>query len=104
MQGLQNQAKMFDVQVQQRPLWLLQVGRKERRMKEWICRELSTSTSDNENGVLMIEKELIRCKDCKYFTRDSITGVTIPGTEYCIFTMNNRIEENDYCSRAERKE
>ena len=47
---------------------------------------------------------LIRCKDCKYFTRDSITGVTIPGTEYCIFTMNNRIEENDYCSRAERKE
>ena len=73
-------------------------------MKEWICRELSTSTSDNENGVLMIEKELIRCKDCKYFTRDSITGVTIPGTEYCIFTMNNRIEENDYCSRAERKE
>ena len=73
-------------------------------MKEWICRELSTSTSDNENGVLMIEKELIRCKDCKYFTRDSITGVTIPGTEYCIFTMNNRIEENDYCSRAEREE
>ena len=47
---------------------------------------------------------VIRCKDCKHFTRDSITGVTIPGTEYCIFTMNNRIEENDYCSRAERKE
>lgn len=73
-------------------------------MKEWICREISTSTSGNENGVLMMETELIRCKDCKYFTRDSITGVTIPGTEYCIFTMNNRIEENDYCSRAERKE
>lgn len=46
---------------------------------------------------------VIRCKDCKYFTRDSITGVTIPGTEYCIFTMNNRIEENDFCSRAERR-
>lgn len=48
--------------------------------------------------------ELIRCKDCKYFTRDTITGVTIPGSEYCIFTMNNRIEEDDFCSRAERKE
>ena len=47
---------------------------------------------------------IIRCKDCKYFTRDSITGVTIPGTEYCIFTMNNRIEENDFCSRAEKKD
>lgn len=47
---------------------------------------------------------VIRCKDCKYFTRDTITGVTIPGSEYCIFTMNNRIEEDDFCSRAERKE
>lgn len=47
---------------------------------------------------------VVRCKNCKYFTRDTITGVTIPGTEYCIFTMNNRIEENDFCSRAERKE
>ena len=47
--------------------------------------------------------EVIRCRDCKYFTRDTITGVTIPGTEYCIFTMNNRIEEDDFCSRAERK-
>lgn len=35
-------------------------------MKEWICREMSTSTIPNENGILMIEKELIRCKDCKH--------------------------------------
>ena len=48
--------------------------------------------------------EVIRCKNCKYFTKDTIAGVTIPGTEYCIFTMNNRIEGNDFCSRAKRKE
>ena len=47
---------------------------------------------------------VVRCKDCKYFTRDTITGVTIPGSEYCIFTTNNRIEGDDFCSRAERKE
>ena len=35
-------------------------------MKEWICRELSTSTGNSENGVLMMETELIRCKDCKH--------------------------------------
>ena len=36
-------------------------------MKEWICREISTLTGDNENGVLMIETELIRCKNCKHY-------------------------------------
>ena len=36
-------------------------------MKEWICREISTSTGDNENGVLMIETKLIRCKDCRHY-------------------------------------
>ena len=62
-------------------------------MIEYIC--------EIDEGMIPV-RELIRCKDCKHFTRDSITGVTIPGTEYCIFTMNNRIEENDFCSRAER--
>lgn len=36
-------------------------------MKEWICREISTTTKDVENGILMRETELIRCKNCKYF-------------------------------------
>lgn len=70
-------------------------------IKECIC---SVRLIDGVIAKTTPTQELIRCKDCKYFTRDSITGVTIPGTEYCIFTMNNRIEENDYCSRAERKE
>ena len=49
-------------------------------------------------------EKVTHCRECKYFTRDTITGVTIPGTEYCIFTMNNRIEEDDFCSWAVRKE
>ena len=70
--------------------------------------EIRQSDSDEYNPPSYIWRdntgEIIRCKDCKYFTRDTITGVTIPGSEYCIFTANNRIEEEDFCSRAERKE
>lgn len=58
----------------------------------------------DKHGYSAFYEKVIHCKDCKYFTRDTITGVTIPGSEYCIFTMNNRIEEDDFCSRAERKE
>lgn len=35
-------------------------------MKEWICREISTATKDAENGILIRETELIRCKECKH--------------------------------------
>lgn len=56
-------------------------------MKEWICREMSTSTSGNENGVLMMETELIRCKDCKWHNTDEdecwLSGLDTDGYEYC---------------------
>ena len=56
-------------------------------MKEWICREMSTSTSGNENGVLMMETELIRCKDCKWHNTDKdecwLSGLDTDGYEYC---------------------
>lgn len=55
-------------------------------------------------GVIRRQPELVRCKDCKYFTSDSIYGGDHSRYRYCIFTMNNRIEENDYCSNAEREE
>ena len=68
-------------------------------MKEWICREMSTSTSDNENGVLMMEIELIRCKDCKHHHYENNK---IP---YCnIIDYGYGWEDNDFCSKAERKE
>lgn len=40
------------------------------------------------------KKELIRCKDCKWFTGDSNSCYSNGGTLF----------ENDYCSAAERKE
>lgn len=65
-------------------------------MKEWICRELSTSTGDNENGVLMIETELIRCKDCIYWN-DKYHD--------CTYHDDGRDwDGEDYCSRAKDKE
>lgn len=80
----------------------------DRDMHQWITWsavlvERSAFKFDVADAPTVDAVPVIRCKDCKYFTRDSITGVTIPGTEYCIFTMNNRIEENDFCSRAERR-
>ena len=66
-------------------------------MKEWICRELSTSTSGNENGVLMMETELIRCKDCKHWQCDD-------SESYCDELGIFNTDMNSYCSYAKRKE
>lgn len=68
--------------------------REERRMKEYICKEVQT---DN-GGYLEPVSELIRCKDCKYLR---FTGT--------VWKCQNRIvmmlcEMDDFCSRAERKE
>lgn len=74
----------------------------ERRMKEWICREMSTSTSPNENGILMIEKELIRCEDCKhcdgYFCHNKWWG-----NGYGNYAPPIKKKEG-FCDWAERKE
>ena len=58
-------------------------------MTEYICKEVQT---DN-GGYLEIEKELIRCKDCKWKQ----------GSE-CVRFADVRPFPDDYCSRAEPKE
>ena len=68
-------------------------------MKEWICREMSTSTSGNENGVLMMETELIRCKDCVHYT-----GLTDSAAWGRCHLHGKTCQDCDYCSWAERKE
>lgn len=55
-------------------------------MTDWICKEVQT---DN-GGYFEPVKELIRCKDCKFDGQ----------FEQCDILLY----ENDYCSRAERKE
>ena len=60
---------------------------------------MSTSTSGDENGILMMETELIRCKDCKEYAEwgDSMICMRL-GSYY------GNTKPNDFCSRAERKE
>ncbi len=43
-------------------------------------------------------EELIRCKDCKYYAKGKIKS-------YCYFDDDCYVwDDNDFCSRAERKE
>lgn len=62
-------------------------------MTDWICKEVQT---DN-GGYLEPVKELIRCKDCKYYDSEH---------EVCCVYISYRLakDANDYCSDAERKE
>ena len=67
-------------------------GREERRMREYIGRDLF----DEDGNVVGREYsgELIRCKDCKYWGEDGYHN----GCKYATCIMG----ENDYCSMAER--
>ena len=88
-------------------------------MKEWICREMSTSTSCDKNGILMIEKELIRCKDCKHrpkIDQEDAKNDTVDGFSFefpddfkcpcrCEDPYYNWMPKDDwYCGNGERKE
>lgn len=71
-------------------------------MKEWICREMSTSTSGNENGVLMMETELIRCRYCKFAIDEYGDGDCYCRTKHEMLRYIG--DWNHYCGWAERKE
>lgn len=84
-----------------------------KRMKEWICREILTTTTDVKNGILMRETELIRCKDCKH--RPTINGEYEDGFDLefptnrcpcqCDDGWYNWMPKDDwYCANGERKE
>lgn len=61
---------------------------------------MSTSTSGNENGVLMMETELIRCKDCKHWQYESCFVDSEEGDADSIILDRFAF---DFCSRAERR-
>lgn len=63
-------------------------GRKERRMTDWICKEVHT---DN-GGYFEPVKELIRCKDCWCWHEEEQHGCT------------HDTEADDYCSKGSREE
>ena len=74
-------------------------------MNEWVCREISTTTRDAENGILTMETELIRCKDCKYWSTDDGMFKDIDERQWhhCSH-IGIDTEEYFFCSEAERKE
>ena len=70
-------------------------------MKEWVCREISTSTGNSENGILIRESELIRCKDCALW--DDADSEHLVG--YCTEGDGEKITfRNEWCCWAEGKE
>lgn len=74
-------------------------------MKEWICREISTATKDAENGILIRETELIRCKDCKHWKLERYVGGEGMACQFMPSDGNvNLTKPTDYCCWAERKE
>ena len=90
-------------------------------MKEYICKEVQT---DN-GGYLEIEKELIRCKNCKHRPHEDKYGHIVPprvqvgvyswgepeydDDEICPYVCDDRWysripSDEQYCDRAEPKE
>ena len=64
-------------------------------MREKIIRYFGDKIESHE----IVEEvgELIRCKDCKHYWKSA--GMCIKAE----FPINDSIEPNDYCSRAERR-
>lgn len=69
--------------------------------KDWICRYYSEHEDGEPDGEII--QELIRCKDCKHY--DKFISQNI-GQGWCdVAAWRGRyMGDNDYCSRAERKE
>ncbi len=69
-------------------------------MKEYILSEYDTPFTALENVI----GELIRCKDCKYYRIYKNTDWTVELCGRFRTTMADPVKEDDYCSKAERKD
>ena len=56
------------------------------------------------DGYRAAKAEQIRCKDCKYYKVYEMFDHTLPLCNRVKTTMADALEEDDYCSRAERRE
>lgn len=76
------------------------------RKKEYIM-PIDDSALDYDEmfiGVIRKQKELIRCKDCKFYKRYAHADWSVMLCDRIKTTMADGLKANDYCSRAERKE
>ena len=80
-------------------------------MKEYICAE---SPNEVDGGMLVRERELIRCKDCKHQVKEwrtdnrlkdkgyMVCGCDVVGDACGYWALLG--QDEDYCSMAEPKE
>lgn len=75
-------------------------------MKEYIVTEKELGPAHDYFAELFNTRELIRCKDCKHFrqyrVRDRVEKFC--WILYGDFEESLEVTEDDFCSRAERKE
>ena len=67
---------------------------------EYICKVIDSPYGD----YVRPETKLVRCKDCKYYKVYELFGHTLPLCNRIKTMIADALEEDDYCSRAERKE
>ena len=69
-------------------------------MSEYIC---LVKRIDGVVAQKTLEQELIRCKDCKHYGWSDNRAFGYP-CKRCEVTGFEDIDDNDFCSRGERKE
>ena len=69
-------------------------------MKEYILSEYDTPFTALDNVI----GELVRCKDCKYYRIYKHPDWTVELCGRFRTTMADPVKEDDYCSKAERKD
>lgn len=64
-------------------------------MREWIVPDEDIGV----DGAYFGYQELLRCRDCKHHYYDTYSGIP-----YCANIVGESWKDEDYCSKAERKE
>ena len=69
-----------------------------------MIREYIYFVDDNPNGTSgMTEEEIIRCKECKHYQFADNRAFGMP-VKMCKWFKFEDVDDDDFCSRAERKE
>ena len=74
-------------------------------MKEWICEEVPAMTLDGKGVSTMLhqEQELVRCKDCKYWSAERINDFNKCRRWINVGVKNFATMGDWYCADAESK-
>lgn len=68
--------------------------------KEELLKALSYDRNQYEKGYRAAKSEIVRCKDCKYYTMNTEILGNVCNRLFTVFPM----ESDDFCSYGERKD